>query len=303
MNLKLTLFTIFIFSSITSYAQVKPHIKMDSTAQKTTIQPSSGELQAYKLLYETAQKSYENQKETEHWFISIVILFIIFILGSQIYFNFRFNQQTINKIRSEFDNKLSNVNSEQLQKFSEQRSAITDNLLKLFKDANQIAYKAVDKLNQDLSHRLEEMDERNNEKFTNIQTDHQSSVLDTKLRLKRTSGHIYLTTKDYLFALLDYMDAAYLEINSKLDPVDSIFGILRCLGGLRELRIENKVKLVELIEKAKSIEKFNVDETNKKMISLVEEKIKELLIWTVDEDGVFRDENGSPIDMERYKDY
>lgn len=286
---------VLLMLSLTSKAQKKTLNISSDTTFKSSRGNSSDELtQAYKLLYETAQKSYENQKETEHWFIGTVILFILFVVGSQIYFNFRFNRQVINNIQSEFDEKLTNAKSEQFQIIGKQKTELTNNLLKLFQDANKIAHQAVKKLNDEISNKITSIEKYNDAMFENIKTDHQKATLNTQIQFKLTSARVALTAKNYLSALIEFLSVGYIELESGMDVSNSLYGIYRSITMIKDLNQDTKKSLDNFLKKAKEID----DKNSNKIIKMIEKEINTLKIWFLDNDGNFKDEKGNVIDMD-----
>gem|GEM_PF-3749868 len=286
---------VLLMLSLTSKAQKNPiKISSDTTFKYKGANSSDELTQAYKLLYETAQKSYENQKETEHWFIGTVILFILFVVGSQIYFNFRFNRQVINNIQSEFEEKLTNAKSEQLQIIGKQKTELTNNLLKLFQDANKISHQAVRKLNDEIISKITSAEKYNDAMFENIKTDHQKETLNTQIQFKLTSARVALTSKNYLSALIEFMGVGYIELESGIDVGNSLYGIYQSITMLKDLNLDAKKSLDNLLKKTKDIG----NEKDNQIIKMIEKRISILKIWFLDDKGNFKDEKGNIINME-----
>lgn len=178
-----------LLSSIALSAQIKQVKKMDTIKTPVIVQPqkSNGETEAYKMLYETAQKSYENERATTQWTIGIVIGFILLIFSSQYLINWKFNKQEIENIKNDLavqfqnglaelrvefakDNKESLVNIEAIhqqqlvtyqkliddfgEKFKEERTDLKENI-KLITELNTEQIKS---LKESLNKEVEQID-------------------------------------------------------------------------------------------------------------------------------------------------
>lgn len=100
---------LILFSSNFIYAKQIKAIKADTPSDSKQFNNASipkDELEAYKLLYLTSQKSYESQKDNIYWILGLLVTFIVLILSSQYIFNWRLNKEEIARIRSDIEVKF-----------------------------------------------------------------------------------------------------------------------------------------------------------------------------------------------------
>lgn len=82
--------------------------KITETNSQTTISEITVS-QAYKLLYENSKESNDRIISTIQWVLGIVFAFLLALIGSQIFFNFRISKKEIDNIKKDIDKKISEL--------------------------------------------------------------------------------------------------------------------------------------------------------------------------------------------------
>ena len=121
-----TLIILFCFSTIlfgqnqdsTSNSKVKNGdlIKNENVKTKNN---SMSELDYYKSLYENTKENNESYKSLLQWTFGISLGFLLAIIGSQIFFNYRLNKKELDYIKKDIDEKVLDLENKLIKKIQD----------------------------------------------------------------------------------------------------------------------------------------------------------------------------------------
>lgn len=200
---------------------------------------NNAELTAYKLLYETTKKNTDDLRTTMQWTIGIVIAFIIVILGSQFWYNWKLNKQEIVQIKNEVDIDFQELSNSLLMEKNE-----IFNTLK--KDINL----AKKEIQTELLERLEKS-QNVNEKFSDFyQKETDKKILQLKTEIQELDAEIWLLKGVEANALSGFIKTAQykLDLGQELKyTLDDIIPILSKLEEVHDMEYSNLDKLLASI--------------------------------------------------------
>jgi len=181
------------------------------------------EKNVYKLMYENVKDSNKKILQTVYWSLSSILIVIIAILGSNIYYNYKVNKQEIENLKQEIDTHINEVKNEIYNSISKNFNDYTkDTRTELKNDVEKYSESYIKQLNlleENLKNRIEINTEYSNklydqlDKIYNIFKDTFQKIDDTseKLEEKIENNHQKI--------LIDIYDikAQLMESNSSLD--------------------------------------------------------------------------------------
>lgn len=118
MKKQLTLIIIFLFMSVFSFAN-NDSTKTSNTKVESVIQEknsvidrnnkSLSELDYYKLLYDKEKSNGNSYVSLIQWIFGVCSAFLLAIIGSQIFFNYRISKQEIASIKNDIEDRISEI--------------------------------------------------------------------------------------------------------------------------------------------------------------------------------------------------
>jgi hypothetical protein len=108
---------IIFFTSQLAFSQSQEIIKLDTLEPNSLVELRQNEkiteLDYYKLLYESQVESNANFETLFQWTIGLSFGFLIAIIGSQIFFNYRINKKEIEYIRKDLQESILELEGKQ----------------------------------------------------------------------------------------------------------------------------------------------------------------------------------------------
>jgi hypothetical protein len=237
MKYLIVLILLITFSS--SFGQ-KDGLRYDSLTKQlksNTANDKLNEVEAYKLLYQTAQNSNDNLRSTTQWTIGIVIAFILLILGSQFLYNWRLNKQEVETIKSEMETKFQELQNQ----LSKQRE-------EMFNDLKVDISNSTKENKAYLRDKYFTYREINAAQLETYKTDIEKQLTQLKANLEEHEGDIWLLKGVEANALSAFIRTAHykFEINQELKyTFDDIIPLLSKAEEIHELDFNNLEKLIK----------------------------------------------------------
>lgn len=175
--------TIFTYSTLISNNIKKDSILKESVELKKKDTLILSENDTYKLLYENTKESNEKILATIYWSLSLITAVILAIIGSSIFFNFKFNKKEIENVLTENDKILEKIKNDHL--------LIIDSRLDNYEKESKIILK---KENSELKKTYQELIKSYNDNL-NSQLDSQKELLDEKLKIYNKKFDDYRETQ------------------------------------------------------------------------------------------------------------
>lgn len=257
------LILIFQFSILTFGQKDSTEIqslKVDSTVD---IEKKSNitELDYYKLLAEQAQKDNETYISLTQWTLGISFAFLLAIIGSQIFFNYRINKKEIDYIRKDLDEKISELKNEINQSIN---SKFDDLEKELKKDMTKESLEMKKTLSSDFTTHKE---------YLKLKLEVQEKSLKQDLKVlekevEQNKGDLWKLKGVESNALSSFVKSASLQIELNRDPKYILDEINTVLGNMEEINSYDYERLNTLSEKTIKTHK----EKTEKMISLYRDK-------------------------------
>ena len=101
--------------SLNCYSQKNDSVTVSNVKEEVKpveVDTPSKEVELYKLLYEAEKTNNESLVNLTYWSFGISMAFIILIVGSQIYFNYRLGKKDILKIKAELSERMTLAKTE-----------------------------------------------------------------------------------------------------------------------------------------------------------------------------------------------
>lgn len=262
--MKKTLLILILQLSFFTYGQkdsaVTQIIKVDSVS-KTIKKSNLSELDYYKLLAEQAQKDNETYISLTQWTLGISFAFLLAILGSQIFFNYRINKKEIDFIKKDID-----------EKFAELKNEISESVDSKFEKINKELKTDLTKLSIELKKSNAE-NYKSHKDLINLKLKLQESSFKQEIKslekeIEKNKGDLWKLKGVESNALSSFIRSALLQLELKRDVQYILDDINEVLANLEEIDSSSYDKLNTL--SGKTIE-TNQAKTEK-MISLYKDK-------------------------------
>lgn len=133
MKKQLTLIFLFLFISVFSFANndstKTSNTKVESVVQKKNSviegnNKSLSELDYYKLLYDKEKSNGNSYVSLIQWIIGVCLAFLLAIIGSQIFFNYRISKKEIASIKSDLEERISELKNSLLENIENEFTTI-----------------------------------------------------------------------------------------------------------------------------------------------------------------------------------
>jgi len=200
------------------------------------------ELDYYKLLYEKEQKNGNSYISLIQWIIGVCLAFLLAIIGSQIFFNYRINKKELDYIKKDLDQKLTNLKNELLEKI-ELKFELSETKLK----------EKFDKGEKVVKERVEKFIESEN-KMLELQLKTQKGELEREINylkkdIEKNSGDLWKLKGVESNALSSFLRVAFMQIDLKHEVKYILDDIIEILNDLAEINNSDYNKLDELCSK------------------------------------------------------
>jgi len=244
---------------------------------------------AYKLLYENQKETNDKILQTVYWSLGGILGVLLLIIGSNIYFNVRFNKKEVELITTELLNKLEDakniylleisqkieISSIELRKTIElekqELSKTYQELLKSYSDNFHQQINSLKESNEEKAKLLTKQIERT-ERMTDQQNDRIKNSIDRETKLLKrdilkNDAEIWLLKDLPTIALTSYIRLAKLDFEINYDWAFQYTSddIIKCLSKVESLSPDNSAELNAVLDIA--VEKYKTKT----------DKIKELL--------------------------
>lgn len=262
-----------MFCNLSIYGQsdsLKTNIKVVDTLVTKSKDVSFSELDYYKILVEKLQSDNNALISLIQWTLGISLVFLIAIIGSQIFFNYRINKKEVDFIKKDFNEKIAelqnSINSDIDSKIDEIRKSTNDNKLETSIELKKLLADKFKSFKENLILRLE-----------NNKASSEQEIKSILKEIEKNEGDIWKLKGVGTNALSSYIKSAFLQLELKTDLHYILNEINEVLGGLEEIENVNYNNLTELSEKTLKLYKVKTE----KMISLYRDKpVYELVLDT-----------------------
>ncbi|MFA9190836.1 hypothetical protein AAGV28_05570 [Flavobacterium sp. FZUC8N2.13] len=255
------LILIFQFSILT-FGQ-KDSTEIQSIKSTIIVEKKSNisELDFYKLLAEQVQKDNETYISLTQWTLSISFAFLLAIIGSQIFFNYRINKKEIDYIRKDLDEKISelknDINQSINSKFDDLEKGLKKDMTKEFIEMKKTLFS----------------DFKSHKEYLKLKLEIQEKSLKQDLKalekeVEQNKGDLWKLKGVESNALSSFVKSASLQIELNRDPKYILDEINTVLGNMEEINSYDFERLNTLSEKTIKTHK----EKTEKMISLYKDK-------------------------------
>lgn len=135
----------------------------------------------YKLLYENQQQSNKDIISAMYWVMRISVMFLLAILGSQIFFNFKIHKKEVDYIKKEIDEKFLEEKSKLIAQFADTQE-------KLKYELNGFKKEVENNSNNFIKNKFEEQDKNQDlqEKIRNAEANILEKKLDDNIKRLRS---------------------------------------------------------------------------------------------------------------------
>jgi hypothetical protein len=242
---------IIIFTFLTFNLSTAQKNKVNTkvpTAQEVISSPkiSLSESEAYKLLYENAKENNDRILTTIHSMIGLSIGFLLTILGTQIFFNWRINKKEIDYIKKDIDEKI-----------TELKSSLIKDLALTNKDQEEKTNKFFEKQEKDFLNRinieldktknlLDIRDELTNLKISSVKNESSNEIKALKINVEKNEGDLWKIKGVESNALSSYLRTALLQIELGREVKYILDDIISILENLKEIHAFDNDKLDKL---------------------------------------------------------
>lgn len=217
---------------------VKSEIQNNKPEKATLISES----EAYQLLYENSKETNNRTLNIIQWVIGITIAFLLAILGSQIFFNYRLNRKEVDFIKKDLDEKLTKFKS----KFQDDLN--TNN--KITKSEIKEKFEKITKENKESI----ESEFEKKSKFIEIENKYFTSDINRQIKqltadIEKNSGDIWGLKGVESNALSSFIRVGLLKIELKNEAKYILDDIIEILEKLNEIHSSDYNQLDELTSK------------------------------------------------------
>jgi hypothetical protein len=304
-NKRLTLLILFLIFNF-NLALGKPS-KLDTVhvIKKITVTSvPQNELDAYKLLYQTSQNSYESQKDNIYWILGLLVTFIVLIFSSQYIFNWRLNKEEIARIKSDLEAKfqtelliskeehllrikeiIDEINTKHTEQLSLYKALIKDNKEKY------IEYKSDIKENITLNNEIIKND------LQEIKKNIDSKIKTITIDVENVTGYVWSLRGVEMNALRRFIGVLEISIDGKSNLTYKLKDIEQSLTKVKDLENSLYGRLKDIIEEIRSKHPDQYHKELQKIEELYE--TKPLFEYNFNGDGSFKYVDKKVIDQKK----
>ncbi|MCH8078519.1 MAG: hypothetical protein IIA06_01920 [Proteobacteria bacterium] len=214
----------------------------------------------YRILYENSVEANDRIIKTMQWAIGLIVTFILLLLGSQVFFNYRISKEEIRTIKSDLEerfvtlmstineniNETSNKNMEDLRQINQRSESDLKNNIKLqLEDKEKLYESIVESYNKDndlLKMKLEY-------KIDNI-----------NIEINKLEGHVWRLRGVDSNALSRFISVAESEIERNYEEKYALKDIIVTLKLVKKISVDDYDNLTKLLPKISKENKVIKDE-------------------------------------------
>ncbi len=248
----LVLLAVITFTSIAiaednkSTLTIKKNMQMEKL-QKIAKEPSNHNL--YKLLYENSSSSNDRIISTIQWSIGIISTFVIVLLGSQIFFNYRVNKEEIRAIRSELEESFSDLRANALDASSKERKEIINKIDDKLAKAEQSYKESISSHYAEHGRYIDTKLESFDKDLIRLKDTLKVDISYLSIDLKRLEGEVWKLKGVHANALKDFISTVELEIENGISPKYSLDHTIETLQNVEKISKDDRIALEEMIKK------------------------------------------------------
>ena len=268
-----TLIILFCFSTIlfgqkqdsTSNSKVKNGelIKNENVKTKNN---SMSELDYYKSLYENTKENNESYKSLLQWTFGISLGFLLAIIGSQIFFNYRLNKKELDYIKKDIDEKVLDLENKLIKKIQDKFNDLDKSLSAgLTKNQKENKEFLEEKLNSDEELKKAQFKLLENTisyEVKSVKNRLEREVMSLKEDIVKNKGDLWKLKGVESNALSSFIEVAFIKKQRKFEIkyiLDEIIDVLKELDDIHQSDYDN---LKELYEEIKVSHKSKADKIN-----------------------------------------
>ena len=199
------------------------------------------------LLYENSAKANDRLTLTMQWAIGLVASFILILLGSQVFFNYRISKEEISAIQSELEEHLANLKSDLIEKINKTsnehekyiQSSYRETALELKDDiSNQLKEK------EKLFEAIIDSQKKDNEL---LEKEFNSKLNAISIDLEKTIGHVWNLRGIKANALGRFIYSAKLQIERGTNTEFILDEIINVLKEMEDINLRDYDRLEEIL--------------------------------------------------------
>lgn len=279
MTFIITLF--FLISTPIENPQTQPDSTINDKAQ--IVNKSTTD---YEELYKLSQTYNEKILNTVYWAIGGIFAAIIGIIGSNIFFNYRFNRKEIENIIQKYDGKFESLKNEHSNYIKEQFSTFkestteslndkADSNLEDYKEKVNLVKSTFDEKFSSIKNTVEKNEEVNSKKLAELESLFNRKVNEIGTILHEHGAKLYRMEGKKSFAIDSYLNAGLNRLDEDGDVFTTLYHISNLLQKSEKIYKTHKAKLKKFLDKVPS-DDFNdpfVEEIEKALAKLEVEEI------------------------------
>lgn len=266
------IFLLLFMSNLSSQKNVT-NSRIESTPIKSkTIDESKknndniSELDYYKLLYQNSKESNDSYKSLLQWTFGISLAFLIAIIGSQIFFNYRLNKKEIDYIIKDIDEKILELENKLVEKvqnkFDELDESLKISLVQNQKE-NKETIEAKFKSQEETSKaKFELLEKMTSFEIRDIQNQLDKTALSLKEDIIKNKGDLWKLKGVESNALSSFIEVFFIKKKLNYEIKYILDDIIAILKDLEEIHESDFKKLKDLYEGIKVSHKDKAEKIN-----------------------------------------
>ncbi len=226
------------------------------TQRNDNLNGSLTELDYYKLLAEQSKTNNESFTSLMQWSLGLTFAFLLAIIGSQIFFNYRINKKEVDFIKKDLDEKLAELKIS----YSEN---IDSKFEKLEKELKTELMKSSIEMKKSLSTNFKSHKEYASLKMEATKTSLKQDLKELEKEIKKNTGDIWKLKGVESNALSNFITSAEIELDLKREVKYILKDIIEILKNLKEIHSIDYESLGKLVEKIQFTHKDKAEEIKK----------------------------------------
>lgn len=213
------------------------------------------ELDYYKMLYENSEQKTDSLTSLIQWSFGISLGFLLAIIGSQIFFNYRINKRELDYIKKDIDEKVLELENKLIAKNQEKFDGIEDSIKKSIhelktenKDYLQNEFNNSEKLKEA---KYEILKNKLTNKVEKIEDKIDTSIIGLRKDVLKNEGEIWKLRGINANALSSFQKVAFIkfELEENIDFIlDDILRVLNEMEEIHELELASWTTLYDKIK-------------------------------------------------------
>ena len=217
----ITIIFIFLLLSVQSFCE-KDSINTyrPNNEDKNIISQNLGNNIDYRLLYENEKEYNEKILGTIYWALSSILVIILAIIGSNIFFNFRFNKKQYQELENDLKQRLKELENEIIENNTEKQNKLKDKLFEVVQtNRNEILNSLSEdkkEIKQDLSKELSDFSENIKNQIDFIQKIIDERQANTIAKLSSLESSFNLLESDFE----EYKEFVDSHVDKRIETLD-----------------------------------------------------------------------------------